>query len=195
MSRTYSGPRQLRRGLLAATVFGFSLAAITGCGARAGAGTTVVTVACDGSTTTTVVASPPEAISSGQAAAQTAGGPTTSTPVPTPRVVEGGTVQLHDSDGGSTIVVPIRTQLTIALGPASAPFCWSAPTSSDTGIIKQLSSTSGNDRSAHGSFIVRAVGTATILATMDPRCYPPCGAPSMLWKVTVETAAEPPRVS
>lgn len=77
----------------------------------------------------------------------------------------------------------------VRLGPTSAPFCWSAPTSSDPRVIEQLTSSSGNDRVGRGSFRARAVGSATLEASMDPRCSPACGAASMLWRVQVQVTS------
>ncbi|PZR82305.1 MAG: hypothetical protein DLM65_04110 [Candidatus Aeolococcus gillhamiae] len=104
-------------------------------------------------------------------------------------MIRAGAVQLTSADGGSTIVVPVGTSIAVQLGPAAAPFCWSAPTSSDQRIVEQLTSSSGNDRAGRGSFRARTLGSAALEASMDPRCSPPCGAASMQWRVQVEVTA------
>ncbi|MDQ2960422.1 MAG: hypothetical protein M3R48_05155 [Candidatus Dormibacteraeota bacterium] len=104
-------------------------------------------------------------------------------------MIRAGAVQLTSADGASTIIVPVGTSIAVQLGPAAAPFCWTAPTSSDQRIIEQLTSSSGNDRAGRGSFRALAVGSATLEASMDPRCSPPCGAASMQWRVQVEVTA------
>jgi hypothetical protein len=193
------GPEALRH-LWAAAAVALGLFATAACGAgndAAGRQTrtvTVTSVACDGSITTTVGALPAGSGSSGQVTPEgqvspKVGVPATPTALPTPRAIRSNFVELTDGDDGSTIVVHVGTHIAIALGPATAPFCWSAATSSDARIVDQLSSTSGTDRSAHGAFVAHAVGTAMLQATSDPRCYPPCGVASALWRVTVEVAA------
>ena len=168
-----------------------------------GAGTTttvevtVSSVSCDGTLHTSVTTSTGVA-GRVQTSTATVGGFATATvvtpvapggivatPAATPPVLRANPVVLRDADGGTSMVVHAGTRLTVILGPSSAPFCWSAPSSSDGAVLRLVSSSAANDRTAHASFVAGRTGSAEIQASDGPRCIPACGAADELWSVSV----------
>ncbi|MHB8681181.1 MAG: hypothetical protein ACYDA2_03685 [Acidimicrobiales bacterium] len=92
------------------------------------------------------------------------------------------TVALNESDSARRVVLNSGDGLRLELaGPAN--YTWSAPASSDTGVLQVVSASSGATVTA--TFLAVAQGSATVTATDNPNCYPQCLATSRVFRITV----------
>lgn len=108
--------------------------------------------------------------------------PPTPTPLPTaiPVNVAGGTLTLGAAElsryPSSQYVVRVGTVIDVELPDESAPFCWSAPTSSNPSVLAAMSAVDDLGGGAHAHFRALAVGVATVATTNGCYTFPSCGA-------------------
>lgn len=93
-----------------------------------------------------------------------------------------GTITVTQADSGHSYVLHIGDHLVVQLsGPSN--YTWTEPTSSDHAVLNPTGGSSGANASA--DFLAVAMGTAKVMATDNPNCYPQCLAPSRLFEVSV----------
>lgn len=82
-------------------------------------------------------------------------------------------------------MVRVGTVIDVELPDESAPFCWSAPTSSDPSVLAVMSAGGDLGGGSHAQFRALAVGVATVATTNGCYTYPPCGAPMAITEAVV----------
>lgn len=92
------------------------------------------------------------------------------------------TVSVTPADGGRHFTLRRGDRLRLRLGGPSI-YTWTAPTSSNPGVLRQISSIGGTSASA--LFVAAAPGTVQVTSVDNPNCYPLCLPPSRLFSVTV----------
>lgn len=112
--------------------------------------------------------------------------PTTTTTTTRPPSRE--MISVTESNSGETINLSLGQSVRFLLSGSSSDR-WSAPITSDAGILKaQPSGILPTKGSAVAQYRGAAVGQATVSASQDPTCRnsnPPCGLPSRLFTLTV----------
>ena len=98
------------------------------------------------------------------------------------RLVTGRTVTVTAADGGRHFTLRRGDRLRLGLiGPSS--YTWTAPISSNPGVLRRISATVGAN--ANALFVAAAPGMAQVTSVDNPNCYPLCLPPSRLVSVTV----------
>jgi hypothetical protein len=106
------------------------------------------------------------------------------TSTPDVRVQQDGSVALTERSDGATVHVHVGTVLHVVLDNDFPPFQWSALSVSGQ-ALRVLDATPGDQDTVSADIRAIAAGTATLSASNNPHCEPPCGAASQLWRVTV----------
>jgi hypothetical protein len=135
---------------------------------------------------------PPASASAFPAPAPTTGSPPPlPTPMPTavPVYVAAATLHLGEAElsryPSSQYVVRVGTVVDVELPDESAPFCWSAPTSSEPSVLAVVSAVDQFGGGAHAQFRALAAGVATVGTTNACYTFPPCGAPIAITEAVV----------
>ncbi|MEU6070084.1 MULTISPECIES: hypothetical protein [Streptomyces] len=115
------------------------------------------------------------------------------TPAPRASATSAQILTLTAADNGKTVTVDRGDIVTVFLTSTNAPgpgtpFVWSAPTSSDSNVLAEVTSIAIPNGDALGIFRATGSGSATLSATRECKTVPPgpmCTAPTLLWRVTV----------
>ena len=92
------------------------------------------------------------------------------------------TVTVTVVDGGRHFTLRRGDRLRLSLTGPSA-YTWTAPISSNSGVLRRVSSAVGAN--ANALFVAAAPGMAQVTTVDNPNCYPLCLPPSRLFSVTV----------
>lgn len=205
MNHSPPPPRAPRgpRGLLVGTATGVTLVAVlvgslavrSHIGSSPSSANTVVPAASASSDATPggspATATPQTVTPAGSASAVVVPPPTAPGPVQTPRATpartapSAGTVTLSDSSDGTSITVHAGTTIVVDLA-ASSSYRWTEPDTSNAGVVRRSSGSTGADGSATATFDAVSPGSADLSAVDNPDCLPQgCRPPSRLWRVTV----------
>lgn len=209
MNHSPPPPRAPRgpRGLLVGTATGVTLVAVlvgslavrSHIGSSPSSANTVVPAASASSDATPggspATATPQTVTPAGSASAVVVPPPTAPGPVQTPRATpaptpartapSAGTVTLSDSSDGTSITVHAGTTIVVDLA-ASSSYRWTEPDTSNAGVLRRSSGSTGADGSATATFDAVSPGSADLSAVDNPDCLPQgCRPPSRLWRVTV----------
>jgi hypothetical protein len=105
----------------------------------------------------------------------------TPTPAAT-RSTTGRTITLTQADSGRSITLHRGDRLDVELSGPSL-YAWTEPTSSKSAVLLRRSGSSGTE--ASGLFQAVRTGKTTVSAFDNPKCYPMCLPPSLLFDVSV----------
>jgi hypothetical protein len=133
------------------------------------------------STHTGVPPALPSASAKGVTGVGTTGG---APPTPLPVSIRGHAAVLGIRNNGTTIAVPIGTEISVELRAATQPpYTWTVVTSTNPAVLQPGFAAQENGGSV-APFTATTLGISVLSASDNPACAM-CGLPSELWEVTV----------